>query len=78
MRHAVDAGDEGGGGTVARLHEDLRAEQQRSLVLENEAMQLSARVVALERANQVRAGGRPCVCVLGGGGAVCLMHPPLS
>lgn len=38
---------------TSRIVEDLRSEQQRCSVLENEAMQLRARVAALERANQV-------------------------
>ena len=52
---AADAGGEEGGGcgSLARLQEELRGEQQRVLVWENEAMQLRARVAALERANQV-------------------------
>ncbi|GAB4822061.1 hypothetical protein N2152v2_009107 [Parachlorella kessleri] len=58
LRRQVEAdvgGEEGGGsGGLARLHEELRGEQQRVLVWENEAIQLRARVAALERANQAQ------------------------
>lgn len=58
--HACSPAGEGGEEVLsaARLQEELRAEQQRCLVLENEAIQLRARVSALERASQV--GGLAC------------------
>lgn len=49
-------GGEDGGAGAARLAEELRGEQARCMVLENEAMALRARVAALERASQVGAG----------------------
>lgn len=54
LRRQVEADNMEVGLATSRIVEDLRSEQQRCSVLENEAMQLRARVAALERANQAQ------------------------